>query len=161
MCERHAQHPATGRVAERHKIQETVTAERGACGLVGKVRDLGPLSSWTGYVMRDFAAVAVVDGREVIASIGGRRCEDLGDARKVFPQRIAVRAVGRAKFVEVQLLVEMDIRVRPLAGVRVARVVKPAVAAPGHAAEGGGKLKVRDGIAELAPGGKIEDVQRA
>src|SRR6185436_7548712 len=60
-------------------------------------------------------AITVRYSRENIFAIVGGREADLRDSWKVFADRIGVIGVGRAEFMKVNLLIKIEIGIRPLA----------------------------------------------
>src|SRR5438477_4988356 len=84
--------------------------------------------------MRDFAAVPVFHQREHVLAVRARIELRLRNTRKLAAENIGVRLGRRAERVEVHLLIEVEIRGRPLRSARVARVEESlAIGIPSHA----------------------------
>ena len=71
--------------------------------------------------MREIAAITVLDRRDDVFAVVRSLQLDLGDARKVFADRISVLAVGRPEFVKINLLIKIQVASgrSPLRGKRV------------------------------------------
>ena len=112
--------------------------------------------------MLDLATIAVRDmGEDPLAVVAPRELR-LGDARELLPNGVRVGGLGRAELVEPDLLVEVEVDRRPLAGARVARVVEAAaVRAPRDAPSRGPALHARNRLAALLAGGDVEEVNVA
>src|SRR5207237_9770059 len=94
--------------------------------------------------MREIAAIAVRHGGENVFSLMRRFELDLGDAGKVFSDRIGVFGIGRADFMKINLLIKIHVRIWSFAFARKSRVVNSVrIGMPSRAAVGGGVLHVR------------------
>src|SRR5262249_27277379 len=88
--------------------------------------------------------------------------ENLGNAREILADLIAITLRGSTQLVVIDLLVEIHVLLRALAAARITRVIKAAaVRGPGDAAAGGGIGDARDGVGELLHAGHLVDRQRA
>src|SRR5207244_12488174 len=87
---------------------------------------------------------------------------DRGDARKVLSQRVGVLLCSCAQRVKIDLLVEIQVSVGPLAMPWIARVVKPrAIRVPGDAASSRAAVDTRNDVIERAPRRDLIDVDVA
>src|SRR5262249_13136028 len=139
-----------------------VAAPGGAVDLVGIAGEPDPRSVRRPDEVGALAAVAVVHGDQHEAAVVARPGDRLGNLRRVLADLVGV-GVGRgAECVEVELLVEVEVGLRPLAGPRVTRVVKAAaVGVPGDAAAGGAAVDARDHVWKRTAGGDVEDTDVA
>ena len=111
--------------------------------------------------MRLLAAVAVLDRRQHELPIVTCRDDRFGDLRKVTADFVRVR-VAPADLVEVELLKEVEIRLRSFARPRIPRVEESAaVGVPREAAAGRAAVHARDDVLKLAATGDVEDVHVA
>src|SRR5262249_26444602 len=92
---------------------------------------------WPEQVMREVPAITVRDGRKNVFAVMRTFERDLRDPWKVFADGIGVVCVGSAEFVKINLLIKIEISVRPLAFSGKARVIDScAVGVPSSAATG-------------------------
>src|SRR5262249_26632006 len=97
--------------------------------------------------MREVAAVTVCDRREKVFPVARSLERDLGYPRELFANGVSVLGVGRAEFVKINLLIKIQISVRPLAFSGKTRVIDSgAIAVPSRAAPRSRILNVCDGV---------------
>src|SRR5438045_5635772 len=97
--------------------------------------------------MRELPAIAVRYSCENVFAVAGSSEGDLRDLWEVFANRICVLCVGRAELMKVNLLIKIEISIRPLAFPGKARVKNPgAIRVPSRAAARRGILDVCDCI---------------
>ena len=115
--QRQAQDFSARRILFGEQIQRRILAELDHLDPVLEPRELMPRPGGVAQVMGEVAAVAVGDrGQEPLAVLA-RGEFNLRDARKIAAQLIRVGADRRAEFVKPDLLVKMQVALRPLAGV--------------------------------------------
>src|SRR6187551_571464 len=108
------------------------------------------------------APVPVRDARQHELAVGARFELNLGDAREIFAQLVAVALAGRPEIVDPDGLVKRQIGRGALSGVWVAREEQvPPVSAPSDAAAGGAAIDARDDVAGLLAGVDVVDVDTA
>ncbi len=135
------------------KIKRLVAAEDGCLTLIAELRDLFPLAVRAEQVKSEIAAVTIGHGRDHIFAVVRSFENDLGDARKIFADRVCVFAVGRSEFMKINLLIKIQVSVWPLAFARKARVINAgAIRIPGRASAGGRILHMRDRIGQRFAG---------
>ena len=123
------------------------------------MRDLFPLPIFAADKVLDLAAVAVENSGENRMSVGGSGQSCLCDAWEVFADLVTIFAQRRSELVEPDLLIKIHVRPRPLAFVRIARVVETgSVGVPGDAAAGGAAVDARNHIAGFFAASDVEDV---
>ena len=112
--------------------------------------------------MFKLAAVAVLHCHQQVSAVRRRIEKHFGNPRKLFADHVGICFSRRTQGVIINLLVEIQILLRTLAGVRQAGIIKTAaVGTPGNAAAGGRKVDARDHISTPLSGGRIVEIQRA
>ena len=97
--------------------------------------------------MREIPAIAVRYRRENVFAVTGSCERDLGDSWEVFPDRIGVLCVGRAELMKINLLIKIQISIRPLAFAGKARVINAGpIRVPSRAAACRGILDMRNRV---------------
>src|SRR5262249_42005772 len=138
------------------------TPERCGAATILEARDLRSLAVGAAKIMRELSTVAVLDGDEKPFAIVGALQLRLGDSRKLFAENINILFVRRAKLVKVNLLIKLQIFLRPLTGRRIARVEEPrAVAVPGRVAPRGGEDHPRYHVTQLLAGFDVKEIERS
>ena len=133
--ERQPQNLAARRVHARNQVERIVATEAGDFNLIAELRDLLPRPIWPEQVMREVSAITICYRRENVFAIARSFESDLRNSGELFANRISVLGVGRAEFVEINLLIKIKISVRPLAFPGKARVINSSsIAVPGGAA---------------------------
>ena len=113
-------------------------------------------------VMRKLPAIAIRHRREQPATVFGSLQFDFRDARKVAPGAVLIRLNRRAEFVEIDLLEEVQIRLRLLSLVRIASVENAAaVGQPRRAAAASRILHAGDAVGQMFAGFRAEKMERA
>src|SRR6476660_7710471 len=113
--ERKTKNLSARRIRARKQIKRIVSAEAREFYLIAKLRDLLPRSIWPKQIMREIPAIAVRYSRENVFAVAGSCEGDLRDSWEVFANRICVLCVGRAELMQVNLLIKIEISIRPLA----------------------------------------------
>ena len=146
----------------RQQIQCAVAPELDVLHPVLEARQLRPRARRAAQIMREVPAVAIGHAGEDGLAVFARVQFDLRDAREVLPGFIPVLVRRRAELVKINLLEKVQVRRRPFARVRIARVINAApVRVPRHAPAAGGILHARNHVAQFPARGRLEEMQRA
>src|SRR5262249_24128599 len=109
--------------------------------------DLLPSALRPEQIMGEIAAVAVRHGRQNVLPIMRFPKCDLCYPREVFAYRVSVCAVGRPDLMKINLLIKIQISIRPLAFPRKASVINSAaIPVPRRASAGRGILHMRNRV---------------
>ena len=96
-------------------------------------------------VKSEIAAVAVRHGRENVFAVMRSLEHNLGNSREVFADRIRVLSIGRPELMKINLLIKIQVGVRPFTFARKACVINAgAIRIPRGAPTGGRKLHMGD-----------------
>src|SRR5262249_53891830 len=153
---------APRRVGPGQEEQRVAGTEDDLLHAVREARERLPRAVGTAQVVREVAAVPVRDRGQDPLSVAAPLEADLGDAREVAPDLVAVLGGGRAEAGVVAPHEGVEARGRPLAGARIARVEEAlAVRVPGEAAARGSAVHAGHGVADLLPGRNLVDVDVA
>ena len=121
-----------------------------------------PATVFSAHEVLDLSAVSVSHRRQDEVAVVGRVEGDLGDSRKILSDLVAIFSRLRSEFVEVDLLIEAQILLRPLSLARVARVVEAgSVSIPGDASPRGPSIDSRNSITGFFAAGHVVDVNRS
>ncbi len=113
--------------------------------MIAELRDLLPVFIWPKQIMREVPAIAVRYSRENVFAVAGSCEGDLRDSCEVFANRICVLCVGRAELMKVNLLIKIQISVRPLTFPGKTRVINAgAICVPSRTAARRGILDMRN-----------------
>ena len=97
--------------------------------------------------MREVPAIAIGYSRENVFAVAGSCEGDLCDSWEVFADRILVLCIGRAELMKVNLLIKIQISIRPLAFPGKPCVKNPgAIRVPSRAAACRGILDMRNRV---------------
>src|SRR5690349_14169208 len=106
--------------------------------------------------MGKIAAIAVRYGGQDVPAVARSFQHDLCNPRKVFPDRVSIFGVGGAELVKIDLLIEIQIDIGPLAFAGKPRVINArALRVPSRAATGRGILNVSNGVRQCLSGGSF------
>ena len=159
--ERHPENFAARRIRARKQIERVIASDPRLLDLIAELRQLLPGSIRPEQVMRDIAAIAILDLGDDCFPVARSLQRDLGDPRKVFAGRISVARIRRPEFMKINLLIEIQIAIGPLALSRITRVVNSrAIRVPRRAAGGRRILHVRDRVRQRFPRRDLVKVQR-
>ena len=112
--------------------------------------------------MREIASVAVRDGGENVFPIARSLEVDLGNAREILSDRIDILGIVSPEFVKIDLLIKIQVGLRPFAFARESGVINSApVCVPRRAATSRWILHVRDRILQRFAGGGLVNAQRS
>src|SRR5436190_5451450 len=149
-------------VFSRKQVESLITPESRALYAVLETRDGLPLARTVTQVMREVAAVAISHGGDDPLAILAAVQRDLGNPGELLADFIFVLADRRPKPMKPYLLVEIDILLRPLTGMRVTCVKEArTVRGPGGATASGGVLNARDNVRKFLTCVYLEEVERA
>ncbi len=124
-------------------------------------RKLRPVSIGCAKELLELPAVAVLYARNNPSLRIGLQF-DFADLREIFADLVTIAGRGCAQPVEIHLRVEIQVRSRALARVRITRVIEAAlVRAPGEISACGGEADTRYDIGDRPAGGHVEHVHRA
>src|SRR5205823_3193161 len=113
--ERQTKNLSVRRLRARKQIKRAIAPEARKFYLIAKLRDLLPRSIWPKQIMREVTAIAVRYSRKNVFAVAGTCERYLCDSWEVFANRIRVLCVGRAELMKVNLLIKIQISIRPLA----------------------------------------------
>src|SRR5262249_46596727 len=112
-------------------------------------------------VVSKFSAITVLHRREQVTAVLGAFQRDFRDPRKLPAENVGIRVGRRPDFVEVDLLIERLIFLRPFIAAWIVRVVKAGtVGVQGHAAARRGELHAWYDITKRLASSHIVNVDR-